>query len=313
MTSCIVTGATGLVGRTLCRMLLGEGHNVIALGRNEQRLNELAELGADTRRVDISQSDWGTEFPEGVWFHCAAALTGAEQDLLEAVNIRGTQHVIEQCRRSNTQLLVFVSSIATYSISVNVPRKEDSPQEPYSPYGKSKVRAEQLVKKCGLPYVIVRPPFIGGPGDQNFLVEFSTRLENGKLPLISRNGKLGYVDARDLTRVMVAAMDNQKMWGKAINVQGQAIGFHEFVYLLSEKLGVDPPRHKIPYPVAYFAALVVELKNGLKGKSSNRGLSRYRVRTLASIRCLDTTLLHSLMDFEPIPIEKSLDDWLVSR
>jgi len=312
MVHCVVTGATGLVGGTLTRMLLSKGHDVTALGRNTEKLTKID--GAKTEVVDISDKNWDCSFPSNaVWFHCAAALTGADQHGLDSINVEGTRHVIEHFKENSGHLFIFVSSIATYSITEKAPRTENSLQLPFTPYGKSKVAAEKILKDSRIPFVIVRPPFIGGPNDKNVLEEFSRRLETGKLPLVGRNGKLGYVDARDLSKVMIEAMDNEKMLNQAINVQGQAVGFHEFIYLLSEKLGVEPPKHKIPYFLAYLAGLFMEIKNGLRGKSSNRGLSRYRVRTLSAVRCLDTSLLHSLMNFNPIPLENSIEDWLETR
>ncbi len=78
----------------------------------------------------------------------------------EMSNLGGTKNVIEACREVNAGL-VYTSSNAVFD-GKNPPYSEDDPVNPLSYYGELKIREEELVKKSGLEYAIVRPILMYG-------------------------------------------------------------------------------------------------------------------------------------------------------
>src|SRR5689334_10479830 len=103
--SLAVTGATGQLGRQVVASLLTKGvpaDQIIALGRDDERLAELTALGVTARKVDYSDAD------------VADALTGADRILLisgSEVGQRLAQHqnVIDAAKNAGVDLLAYTS------------------------------------------------------------------------------------------------------------------------------------------------------------------------------------------------------------
>ncbi len=127
--------------------------------------------------------------------------------------------------------------------------------------------------------------------------------------MLTRDGRIGLIDARDLAEVYVQTSLIDRMANETFNIQGHSLSFHEFVTELAKITGLELPAKKTPYRVAYMAGATAEFLNRLRGRNSDRGLSRYRIRTLASIRTLDTSKLHSVLEFHPRPWKRTLEDW----
>ena len=86
------------------------------------------------------------------------------------VHAVGTAAVLDACRGSHVSRFVYVSSAEVYGASRQTPVNEDTPCQPQSPYGASKLAAEGLVRAMapdfGLPSAILRPFSVYGPGQR---------------------------------------------------------------------------------------------------------------------------------------------------
>ncbi|MDZ7826716.1 MAG: NAD-dependent epimerase/dehydratase family protein [Gammaproteobacteria bacterium] len=148
-----VTGATGFIGRALCRRLTDLAVPVRALVRRAQ-----AELPEGITRVRGSLADPAAlaELVRDarVVIHCAGAVRGAKRAAFDAVNVDGTAALIEaMSEQAPTARLVLLSSLAA--------------REPQlSDYAASKRAAEALLTS-DLPFdhCILRPTAVYGPGD----------------------------------------------------------------------------------------------------------------------------------------------------
>jgi nucleoside-diphosphate-sugar epimerase len=95
----LVTGATGLVGSNVCRLLIGRGDEARALVRPTADTAELAELGVELISGDVTDATSVKRAAAGCdgAVHCAAMLGGTSQDIDEfrAVNVDGTLNVLD--------------------------------------------------------------------------------------------------------------------------------------------------------------------------------------------------------------------------
>ena len=120
-----ITGATGLVGSYLTRLLLKKGYRVRALKRERSKLDL---LGSDVERIewitgdvlDIPCLEEAMEDVDQV-FHCAAIVSYDPKHLkkMMAINVEGTANVINVALYQNIKKLVHISSIAALGKSKN--------------------------------------------------------------------------------------------------------------------------------------------------------------------------------------------------
>ncbi|KRW59096.1 NAD-dependent dehydratase [Pseudomonas sp. TTU2014-080ASC] len=190
----LVTGASGLVGRALVEHLLAtQTSQVVAALRT-------ADSGWSVPQRAMGNLAAG-EVPAGlldgidVVVHLAArvhVMNETASDPLQAfraVNVQGTQALLQAAAKAGVRRFVFVSSIKVNGESTGAqPFSESDPANPQDPYGQSKWEAEQLVRafceEHGMEWVIVRPPLVYGAGVQaNFLRLLQALARNRPLPL----------------------------------------------------------------------------------------------------------------------------------
>lgn len=179
--NCLVTGAAGFIGSHLCERLLRAGHRVVGIDAfipyyprplKEANLHVLRAQPAftvhdlDLRRDDLSELCVGVE----AVFHLAAMAglpkSWTEFDLYESCNINATQRLLEAARKSN-QLKRFVYASTSSVYGRHASGDESMPTRPISPYGVTKLAAEQLCRayaeEKGLPLTVLRYFSVYGP------------------------------------------------------------------------------------------------------------------------------------------------------
>jgi dihydroflavonol-4-reductase len=168
----LVTGATGLAGANVCKQLIERGDTVRALARATADTAPLAALGVEIATGDVTDAAEVRRAAAGcdAAIHCAALLGGASQDLadFEAVNTRGTAHVLDAAEAEGLGRVVAVSTGTFFDTTGGVER-EDAPllKHPSSdPYTVTKMAAFQDVMsraERGMDVVSTHPGAIFGP------------------------------------------------------------------------------------------------------------------------------------------------------
>ena len=156
-----LTGATGFIGRTLCALLLERGHRLRALVRSPARA---ALLPPEIEPVTgtLQAADSLTRLCDGAdaVIHLAGAVRGNSERDFMAANSDGTRAVLDAAAAlASDARFLHVSSLAA--------------REPQlSWYSHSKRAGEEQVMASGLDWVILRPPAIYGPGDEEMRTIF---------------------------------------------------------------------------------------------------------------------------------------------
>ena len=168
----LVTGATGLAGANIARLLIERGDSVRALARPGADTGPLLAMGVDVVTGDITDTDDVRRAATGSdsAIHCAALLGGASQNLpdFEAVNISGTKHVLDAAQALGLRRVVAVST-GTFFDTAGGLEREDAPvmAEPSSdPYTLTKMAAFQDAMAraaAGQDVVTTHPGAIFGP------------------------------------------------------------------------------------------------------------------------------------------------------
>ena len=168
----LVTGATGLAGANICRLLVARGDTVRALARAGADTEPLAAMGVEVVTGDITSADDVRRAAGGAEaaIHCAALLGGASQNRadFQAVNVDGTRHVLDAAATVGMRRVVAVSTGTFFDTAGGLDR-EDAPvmQEPSSdPYTVTKMAAfEDAMARAaaGHDVVTTHPGAIFGP------------------------------------------------------------------------------------------------------------------------------------------------------
>jgi dihydroflavonol-4-reductase len=167
-----VTGATGLAGANICKLLTERGDNVRALARPGADTAPLVALGVEVVSGDVTDSGDVRRAATGAAaaIHCAALLGGASQNLpdFEAVNVDGTRHVLDVAEALGMRRVVAVSTGTFFDTAGGLDR-EDAPvmKEPsQDPYTITKMAAFQDAMAraaAGQDVVTTHPGAIFGP------------------------------------------------------------------------------------------------------------------------------------------------------
>ncbi len=197
-----VTGATGFIGRNLCRHLLAAGYHIRALVRSPAAAQGLQQQGVEL--VQGSLDDHGslarlTENATAV-VHLAGSVRGATQQQFDGVNVDAVRHLLEVLESAaEPPALLLMSSLAA--------------REPQlSFYATSKRRGEQVLQEEAnrVAWTVLRPPAVYGPGDKELLPLFRLAAR-GLLPLAgTAEARFSLLFVDDLCDAIVAWLKRQQ-------------------------------------------------------------------------------------------------------
>jgi len=197
---CIVTGAAGFIGSHLSEALVNAWHTVLGIDcftdyyPKRLKLANLATL-AQRKGFRLVEADLASaNLPPllrnvEVVFHLAAqpgvrASWGESFSHYVKDNILATQRLLEAVKRKPVRKFVYASSSSVYGDSESLPTSEDTVPRPISPYGLTKLSAENLCQvyfgSYSLPAVILRYFTVYGPRQRpdmafNILIEKISR------------------------------------------------------------------------------------------------------------------------------------------
>jgi UDP-glucose 4-epimerase len=164
----LVTGASGFIGRALVAGLAAAGHNVRAAMRQPAdvfaRSVEVVAVSDLTRPVEWRALLKNVE----TVVHLAGiahAGPGIAEDAYDRVNRLATAELANAARAAGIRHLVFMSSVRAQSGPSSASTlSETDPPKPTDAYGRSKLAAEEAVRAARVPFTILRPVLIYGPG-----------------------------------------------------------------------------------------------------------------------------------------------------
>jgi len=303
----LVTGATGFLGGRVALALADEGWKVRALGRRSSMLETLSGLGIEARRGDLRDRDAVMAACEGIDLvvHAGAlsAPWGRRSDFFDT-NVKGTVHVIDGCRRHRVARLVHVSSPSVIFDGRDVhDAAEDAPfpRRFLSAYCLTKKLAEDAVRAAaGLDTVILRPKAIFGPGDTTLLPRLLAAGREGRLAQIGDGTNLvdlTYVD--NVVHALRLALTRPEAAGRTFTItNGQPVRLWGVIRRMLAAAGCSTGSRRIPYPIAYAAAALMEARARLTGTEPL--LTRYSVAILARTQtyCIDAA--RRWLGYEPV-------------
>lgn len=267
----LVTGGAGFIGSHIAEALLDSGESVRILDNlvtgkedNLAALKGRAEfIQGDLRDFDTVKA--ATEGVEVV-FH-QGAMASVPRSILDPIttleiNVNGTQNVLSAARDGGVRRVVYASSSSVYGDTPTLPKREDMPISPMSPYAVQKLSAELLcgvfTRIYGLETVSLRYFNVFGPRQDPaseyaaVIPRFLTALIEKRRPIVFGDGE----QTRDFTYIANVVQANllaasaPDAVGHAMNIGcGQQISLNTVLRIAGELLGVDvDPEYREPRP-----------------------------------------------------------------
>jgi len=301
MTVSLVTGGSGFLGAAIARALKARGDQVIVL----DLAPECPVEGVDYRRVDITDKAGVIEACRGVdtVIHNASIVHTKQnkQDVVWAVNLGGTENMLEAARHNGVLRFIYISSGSVVYEGKDIENGDET--LPYSsvsqaPYADSKIAAEKLVLaengKGGMATCALRPHVVFGPGDNRFMPTLLAKGRNGQLRVqIGRGVWLSdYTYVTNMTDAVLLADEalakdglNSVAAGQAYFItNGEPMPFWDFIRKVAARLGFPPVKYRAPKSLVYAIAAIKEGIDTLKGGTLNAedGLTRFAIRYMCT-------------------------------
>lgn len=259
----LVTGASGLIGRWTCDLLVGEGHEV---------------LGTDIRPKPEVTVDWQfepcdlldgdalaalvTDYAPSHVLHLAARTDLKGRSVADyAVNVEGVSNLLTAVAVTpSVTRAVYTSSQLVCGVG-HVPVREDE-YLPSTIYGESKVETEKLVRAAGgggVSWCLARPTTVWGPHMSDHYRSLLRHIEKGSY-FHSGRGALykSYSYAGNIAwqYVRLLEADDTAVHGKVFYLADyEPLSLRDYVNALARELGVRQPI-TMPLPVARLLALI---------------------------------------------------------
>jgi nucleoside-diphosphate-sugar epimerase len=268
----LITGATGFVGQTLCRSLLGRGYDVQILLRDPADFNKIPlELGAGMvvgsleNETSLALACAGRD---SIIHLAGIAHVGAAQ-LKQATesNVAGTQNLTAAAIKAKVSRLIFLSSSLAAAAA--------NDHGDVTAYGLSKLQCERLLQEVAvagqLEVTILRPVNVYGPGMKGNIRRMIALIDKGRLPPLPEiNNQISLLSVQDLAQTVILALESSNSFANPITVtDGQQYSIAKIELGIYEALGRVKPSWRTPHMIVYAASVMAGLVSRTLGGSGS--------------------------------------------
>lgn len=230
----IITGATGFVGKNLSKFLKEKGHHISPLSlrkaweldQNAEAIIHLAGKAHDTKN------------------------TSAEKEYFE-INTELTKKLFVEFLKTPAQDFIYFSSVKATADTVEGFLDENHTSNPQTPYGKSKLEAEEFLLSQKLPenkrLFIIRPCMIHGPGNKGNLNLLYKFVQKGiPYPLAAFENKRSFLSIDNLNFLILEMLSNKNVGSGIYNfADDEVLSTNELVKLIANTSGKKEKLWKI--------------------------------------------------------------------
>jgi UDP-N-acetylglucosamine/UDP-N-acetyl-alpha-D-glucosaminouronate 4-epimerase len=287
----LVTGGAGFIGSHIVKRLVNDGGQVRVvdnLSTGQARRLDALRSAIQFIEGDLAEEAIARRAVEGIDFVLhQAAVPSVQRSVADPVgtnraNVTATLNLLESCRRAGVRRLVYAASSSAYGDTEVLPKHEDMPPHPLSPYALQKFVGERYCRLYhelfGLETVSLRYFNVFGPG-QDPHSEYSAVIPKFIKGLLAKQPITIYGDgeqSRDFTYIdnvveaNLLALEAPDAAGKMCNIGcGERITLNRLVTLLEQQLGTKAQ-------VSYTPPNAGDVRNSLADIERAKVLLRYR-------------------------------------
>lgn len=318
MTSVLVTGASGMLGRAVATALIERGDEVTVMQRRPSMLPCREVRGDLTDREVVAGAVRGQD----AIVHLAAKVdvTGRWADY-RRINIDGTQNLLDAARGAGVGRFVHISSPSVAHAGqplIAAPAQPADPQHARGPYARSKAVAELAALRADgadLAVVALRPHLVWGPGDTQLIGRVVARARAGRLALVGSGAAL--IDTTYVSNAadaVLAGLDRcTHAAGQALVVSnGEPRPIAEIVAQVCAAAGVDRRLPRVPYALAWTGGAAVDALWAMRTRTGMPGeppLTRFLVNQLGTAHWFAQKHTRTVLQWQPrTSLNQGFDD-----
>lgn len=280
----ILTGGSGFIGLNLIKFFESKQYNV--------------------HQVYLRNSDWKKIFPQKgeAIFHLAGKAhdtsdTSEAKEYFE-VNTNLTKEVFKCFLDSEVRDFFYFSSIKAVADSVDGVLSETTVCNPLTPYGQSKLSAENYLLSKPLPagkrLFVIRPCMVHGPGNKGNLNLLYSVIKKGlPWPLAAFDNQRSFLSIENLFFVLESLLKNTVLSGGTFNIaDDEPISTNEIIQLISKQLNKKPLLWKVPPSLVHCLARIGDViylplnSDRLKKLTENYVVSNQKIKEVLGLKIL---------------------------
>lgn len=320
----LVTGATGGLGRILTAILLAEGREVIATGRDPARGAALSKLGVRFVATDLARED-AAPLLDGIdtVFHLAALSSpwGPRADFV-AANLTMTQRLLAAAHAAGCRRFLFASTPSIYTRAahqLDLTEASRLPDPLVNAYAETKLVAEQAVRDAATPgfaTVALRPRAVIGPHDTVLLPRLLRAAQSGVMPLPGYGRALiEPTDARDVCAAFLAAeARSDGVSGQVFNISGgQPLPLAALAAYVFRRLDRRVRMVPLPARLVLGLAMLTETSARLRPGRPEPALTAYAAKALGWSQTFDLAAARGALGWAPQYSPFTSIDWALEE
>ncbi|WP_299319837.1 NAD(P)-dependent oxidoreductase [uncultured Porphyromonas sp.] len=305
----LITGSSGFIGSHMLREARAAGYELWVAVRAGAQLERLEREGI--RYVEVNYYDaeqmrsafhvLSAQYPgEPLWhyvIHNAGITKTARLEEFQEVNAEHTLRLLSALidLPQPPERFVLMSSLSSYGDihRDDTPLRADDPQRPTTRYGRSKCLAEHYTEQSGLPFTILLPTGVYGPGDKDYLM--SLRGIAGGINAMAgcQTQYLTFVHGADVARAALHVLSRPEAEGERYIVSdGATYTDIEYGRLVQRLLGRRRVLHlRVPLPLLWGVCQLGSLWARLSGKVTPLNRDKYPILAQRNWRCDPSPLI----------------------
>jgi nucleoside-diphosphate-sugar epimerase len=307
----LVTGATGFIGGHLLPRLLQDKHEIVAAIRHTESIKKLS---IPVPHVIVGEIDGNTDWSEALSgidtvIHLAGRAHILQENVADPeaefrrVNITGTKNLVKQSLVAGVKRFIFISSIGAVATLSDRIITENTPPQPDTPYGRSKLEAEQalvkLTENTAMSWTILRPTLVygeGNPGNMaNLLKLIGLRIP---LPLGAINNHRNFLYVGNLVDAIAQCLTHDQAANKLFLISDtEQLSTPELIQQIAT--ASDIPVTLIPIPLSILKLLGTwgDFASNILGKSLP--ITSNVVSKLSGSLAVDNSQIRRSLNWQP--------------
>jgi len=248
----LVTGATGFIGKKLVAALAKQGFAVRAAARDPNAIIAASEVERVVMPELAAPSDWSAlldRVSHAVHLAGIAHAPGVlPDDVYTRINAEAVGELAAQAK-GKVERFIFMSSVrAQAGLAADHALTEKDVPQPTDTYGRSKLQAERLVEKSGVPYTVLRPAVVYGKGVKGNIASLATIAKTPMpLPFGALDNKRSLLALDNLVTAVTHVLETEAAKNETFLVADEApITVADLVGAMREGLGKPPHLVKVP-------------------------------------------------------------------